>query len=186
VSRATTVVVPVTATTTLQALTFVGLSNQSGTFSIGGLTAQAPGEVCPGGPATGEACHAGGGVGGTMALTGTMYLYIIPTIVPIPILLGDAGLGLGAGGSTNLPFTADAGAWSTGAGYLGLASGTASTSGMPSPLKLVSPAYTNALGNEISFVASLTLTAVSLPVPEASAALLVGCAGLAALAVRRR
>lgn len=38
----------------------------------------------------------------------------------------------------------------------------------------------------VPFYAQLTLTNVSLPVPEAGAAVLVGCVGLVGLWVRRR
>lgn len=95
VALSDSIIVPVTASTALQSVSITKLSNLSGSFSIGGVTAQAPGEVCSGGPALGEACNAGGGIGGGMGLTGTIRLDIIPDQYP-DIRLQDIRVGQGA------------------------------------------------------------------------------------------
>lgn len=64
--------------------------------------------------------------------------------------------------------------------------GTAPVTIGGSPLNLVSPTFWNFLGYDTTFVTGLTLAAVSLPVPEASAALRVGCVGLGLVLGRGR
>jgi len=184
VSLGYNILLPVTGTTAINTLFLSRLSNLAGTFSVGGVAAKAPGEVCPGGPALGEACHLGGRVGGTMGLTGTFHLVLFPDVVP-RINLYDVRFGRG-GGSTNVPFSVDAAAWSSGTGVVGLPAGTFARAGGGTPLQLVAPAYAQLGSYSFPMIATLTLTAVSLPVPEASAALLVGCVGLALVLWRRR
>jgi len=182
------IVIPVTSTTSLggdigRHPALFELSNLAATFSIGGVTNQLPAEVCAGGPAPGEACNVGGGVGGMMGLTGRMRLADYE-IFSVPVGFGT--LLIGEGGSTNVWFgEIDAAAWSTGTGLVGRSAGSQGWAGAGSPLSLVSPVFVRLLGLEYPIVTRLTLTAVSLPVPEASVGLLIGSVGLA-LAVWKR
>jgi len=176
VSLGQRLVVPVTSSTIFGVvpLTARTLSNLSGTFSLGGVTAQAPAEVCGAGPAVGEACNAGGGIGGTMRLDGTIFWPYGIVVIPLAPL---GNLPLGEGGSTNIPFTADGAAWSTGGGVARGPERTTTRVGSGSPFNLVTPVYVDALGNQGFIWASLVLTAVSLPIPEPGLlALVAGCA----------
>ena len=94
--------IPVTGTTAVNSLVATGIGNLAGTFSLGGVTGQNPSEVCPGGgPAAGQACNVGGGVGGVMALAGFIHVHVIPHVVVIPVSL--FGMLIGQGGSTSHP-----------------------------------------------------------------------------------
>jgi len=192
VALGSAIIVPVTATTVINTLSITKLSNLSGTFSIGGVTAQLPSEVCPaGGPVAndsgGAACNVGGSIGGVMALTGTLFVNIIPNIVVIPVNLNSALIG--QGGSTNQPFMIDAAAWTTGVGLVNTGVNTVAQTASHFPyvgLQLVSPTFVSALGNLLPIFVSLTISNPALPVPEPAAWLLVGAAGIGLVALRRR
>ena len=162
------------------------ISNQAGTFSVGGVTAQGPGERCQGGPTAGTACNAGGGVGGIMGLSGFLNFRSRTVIGAIPLDL-NAGL-LGQGGATPVPFTIDAALFSTGVGALNTGVNVLTTAGSRGQLTLVSPTYVSAVGNLLPVFTSITFTNVSLPVPEPANLVLVGVglAVTAVLSLRRR
>lgn len=183
VSLSTSVVVPVTSSTAIASISASHLSNLTGTFSLGG--AALAGETCP--PAPDSACVNGGGLGGVMALTGTVFVAIIPDIVVIPVNLNEGGFG--QGGSTTSPFTYDAAPWTTGTAQVRTASGTFLLSGnSTAQLGLVTPAYVSALGNVSPIFLTFDLESLVIG-PEPGTGLLLltaGAAGLAAVRRRRR
>ncbi len=185
VSLPAPVVVPVTSTTAINSIAAMTISNQAGTFSAGGVTVHAPGEVCGGGVAPGIACNTGGGVGGAMGLDGFVNVFT-PVIVPIPVDLNAAQLG--QGGATASPFTIDAAVFSTGVGAVNSGTNIVTLAGASGPLTLVSPTFVSVLGNQFPIFTTITFTNVSLPVPEPGSllAMATGFAGLLLLASRRK
>jgi hypothetical protein len=177
------VVVPVTATTAITSLSAKVISNQAGTLSLGGATAQLPGEICPSGL---PSCNAGGAIGGAMGLTGAVNVVLVPMVVVIPVDLNAALVG--QGGSTNVPFIFDAAAWTSGTAIVTTPNGTVVTFGTGSiggsSVTFVTPTYVSALGNLLPLFTTLTLSFV----PEPGTLLLLGAgvAGLVVIGRRRR
>jgi hypothetical protein len=183
VALGTTLVIPVTASTAIAQLKVSKLSNLTGVFSPGKALADAPGETCP--AASGQACVTGGGIGGAMALTGTIFVSVIPGVVVIPVNVNGAKVG--QGGSTTSPFTFDAAPWTTGVASVNTGVNAAVTSGTGSPFTLVTPTFVLALGNLLPLFTALTLDNVAIGVPEPGTLLLLGAgvAGLVAFGRRR-
>lgn len=152
--------VPTTGITLISDLILTrNVRNLQGTLSHRGVTKQLPGEVCPGTghPDIGEACVEGRGLGGRLALSGVMRVVIVPMAVTVPVELDR--LRIGQGGSTNIPLTYDAAAWTTGQGLVFSGSETAVVaSGERIPITLVSPVFVNALGIRLPVVGTLRLT----------------------------
>lgn len=188
VSQVGSLTIPVTATTSVASLVATGIANLSGTFSLGGVTAQAPGEVCPGGgPGAGTACNAGGGVGGVMALTGFIDVHVIPHIVVIPTSLNHFLIGQGGTKGPPFAFEIDAAAWSTGSGLVNTGSGVLAHAPDFSSLTLVSPTFVHTLGVILlPTFATLKFSSLFVPEPAASVTIVAGLAGLALLARARR
>jgi len=188
VSQVGSLTIAVTATSAVNSLVAVGITNLSGTFSLGGVTGQAAGEVCGAGPANGTACNVGGGIGGVMALGGVINVHVIPNVVVIPVSL--TGALIGQGGSTSAPFTINAAAWTTGTGLVNANGVVGGLAGSNSPLTLVTPTFVLALGNLLPIFSIFTMNDVSLVgvVPEPGSMLLIGAgiAGLALLGSRRK
>lgn len=165
-----------------------GVSNLAATFRAGGVTTQVPSELCPatGNPPVGGACNAGGGIGGHLALSGSLLVFLDGLHPIIPVNLNAALIG--QGGSTNVPITFDAAAWSTGTGLITGASGTYRTSvGGVGPLSLVTPVFVNVdslVYHVPSFFMRLTLTNV--PEPSAAALIAIGILGLALVVPRAK
>lgn len=190
VSLGSAIVVPVTGSTAINSLSITKLSNLSATFSLGGVTAQAPGEVCPGGiapagPLGGLACNVGGNLGGLMGLTGTLAVNVVPTIVVIPIHLSG---NLGLGGSTNSPFYFDSAGWTSGTGLVNTGVTTVSAHGTStaSGFQLVSPLFVSACGNVLPIFASFTASSLAaVPEPAYWALVWFGLLGIVVLTRRR-
>jgi hypothetical protein len=179
--------IPVTSSSAVDSVSLVGFANLSGLFSVGGVTAQAPGEVCPGGMAASEvACNVGGAVGGIMGLTGTINVNVIPNIVVIPIKLSDTHIG--EGGAFNAPFSFDAAAWTTGTGLLNTGVNTAAISGFgtSSGFQLVSPLFVAACGNLLPIFTTFSITGLTaVPEPAIWISVWLGLAGIVALTRKR-
>lgn len=177
--------VPVTGASAVQSLVITKLSNLSATFSLGGVTAQSPAEVCPGGgPALDVACNAGAGIGGAMALTGTVFVHVVPHIVVVPVNLNAARVGQGGVGAG--AFVTEAALWSTGVGLVNTGNNVVAGNVATSPLTLVSPTFILALGNLLPVFASLILTNIAVPEAGPSLLLVVAAASGAILAGRPR
>jgi len=165
-----------------------GIRNLAGTVSLGGITAQAAGEVCAS-PGMNEACVSGGGVGGILPLAGQVTANIGGILAPVNL----QDLNIGAGGSINAGlFTGDAAPFTTGTGLAATANNMAvtSTQGSGNPLTLVTPVFLGVplFGTALALFAQFELTNLTVgAVPEPGTLLLLasGVAGLA-LAGRRR
>jgi hypothetical protein len=174
--------IPVTSTTAIDSLVASGIANQAGTFQVGGATTQAPGEVC-GAPLSGEACVAGGGLGGLMGLSGALNVVVIPSLVIFPFDLDAARVGRGGSAGTTVGYIADGAPWTTGTARVGVytasgAPGALSTAGGSGPgsLTLVTTTFISACGNTLPLVGRFTLTSV--PEPAMLALVVLGAAGL--------
>jgi hypothetical protein len=88
ITLATSIVIPVTASTAFASLTAQTLGNQAGAFSIGGAgngvpTTELP---CPPTPlASGLACVGQAGLGGVMGLSGTVNVWAGPVAIPVQL-----------------------------------------------------------------------------------------------------
>ena len=174
--------VPVTATTAVNSLVATNIANLTGTFAPGGVTSQAPAEVCLA-PAPGRACVSGGGIGGVMHIAGLVNVHVIAHIVVIPVNL--LTVNLGASGSSNTPYTFDGAPWTTGTVKIDHAGTTFSVMGSSATgsLTLVSGSYLLTCGNLLPITASFTLTPL-VPEPAALVLIAIGTAGL--IVLRRR
>jgi MYXO-CTERM domain-containing protein len=188
-------------TTAIASVSATRLSPLAGTFSIGGAAGIAAESPCPsGGPAAGVACVGQSGFGGALGVTGTYNLVIVAGAVTIPLNLGDARMGLG-GPASPAYFSADAAPWTVGTARIGLSTyggGTTTTqrSGAigADTLSLVSPTRITSYGLVVPVFAELEVTftdGLGVPdfvasVPEPAAPAMLGAAGLALLAARRR
>jgi hypothetical protein len=103
------IVISVTSTTAIAAVSATGLSNLAGLFSIGGgAVTTPPTEVpCPATMPTGLGCVTAGAsnLGGQMGLGGTVYAVVVPALVTVPVPMSQAGIGVG--GFVRLPDTAN-------------------------------------------------------------------------------
>ena len=197
VTQGDPIVVPVTGSTAIQSITAVNIANLAGTFSVGGLTAQLPAEVCAAAPA-GEGCNEGGGVGGAMGITGSVIVQVIAMVVEIPVNLNGAGVG--QGGEVLTPFTFDNGGWTTGLAFVRtndpaaeptpsaqfvFAGGEALTADGGPGVSLVTATFLSALGNILPVIGRLI---VPVPAPEPGAVLQIvaGAGGLLLVGFLRR
>jgi len=179
---------PVTGVASVESIRASGLGNLSGTFSLGGITAQLPDEVCAS-AATGQACNSGGGIGGAMGLQGSVFISVVPGVVVLTFDLMTGGIGQGV--EKSVPWSFDNGGFTTGEAFLNAGtttygSGQTTVSGGTVPgnrLSLVTPSVVYAGGNVFPMVTTLTV-----PIPEPSTLLLLGLGvgGLAAAFRRRR
>jgi hypothetical protein len=177
--------VPVTATTAVGSLVALGIANLAGTFAPGGVTSQAPGEVCLA-PMSAQACVSGGGLGGVMALTGVIAIHVIPHIAVIPVSVN--AVNVGEGGSASQPFTIDGAPWTTGTVKIDQSAApdvTTMGSVGTGSLALVSGSYVLVCGNLLPITARLTLTGL-VPEPAGLALIAIGVAGLIGLARKPR
>jgi hypothetical protein len=190
VAQTAPIVIAVTGATAIQSVSASGIANQAGTFSLGGITAQLPGEVCAS-AAPGQACNSGGGVGGAMGLTGTVNVSVIPGVVVIPVNLDTAGIG--QGGAVSAPFTFDNAGFTTGQAFVrttnaaaGSQQFTVTGSNAGGTISLVTPTFLSALGNVLPVTTTLTLIGPSVPEPGTILLLASGLAGLAMVGRRRQ
>jgi hypothetical protein len=191
VSQTGTMTIPVTSTTAIDSLKAVGFANLAASLAMGGATTQVAGEVCTS-PASGEACVAGGGLGGLMGIAGVLNVVVVPNVVTVPIDFGQIGFGLG--GSTATGVYADNAVWTTRTAFVNAGATTLN----PTPtqtrqgsttvgggINLVTATYLNCCGNTFPVFATLSLTP-AVPEPATAALIVAGVGGLAALARRRR
>jgi len=194
---ATGITIPVTGTTAIQSLTAVGIGNQAGTFSPGGVTGQAPGEICGATPRPlGTACDLGGGIGGAMGLVGTIFVRVNAFVI-IPVNLSTALIGQGGPFITpGASISGDAGVWTTGTAVVVATTDTPSatgvstsftTQGTNSPLTLVTPSFVNAFTGLAFLPLFTTFTLDNITIPEPGTLLLLasGVAGLTLVGRRR-
>jgi hypothetical protein len=186
VSHGTPITVPVTSTTSIDSLRAVGISNLAASLAAGGATTQIAGEVCAT-PAAGEACVAGGGIGGPMGITGVLEVVVLPSVVTVPIDLGLFYFGLG-GSAAATTYSGDAGVWTTGTAFvnLGTTGGIPSRQGGTTPsgaINLVAGQFVFSGGNSLALFGTLSLAPV---VPEPSTAVLLASAAGGLVALRRR
>ena len=154
------IIIPLSGPTAIGSLTATGIQNLTGTFQFGGVTSQAPSEICPTPLVEGEACNVGGSLGGQLGIVGTINVHIIPNIVVIPLKLGEMKIGIGGVASGN--FTTDPAAWTLGQGKVRLPPPTFTYSAFQTTytysgalaagaetISLVSPTRIQALGNQL-------------------------------------
>lgn len=199
---ATPLVIPVTSTTAIASVTATVISNQGGTFSMGGAGG-ATAVGCPPG-AAGSVCINGGGLGGVMGLTGVLNVIGFLPFLVFPISLDAAGFGQGGQTTAGLFFFAAA-PWTTGTGAISVpvTSPVTTTTLVPlsggfstvaSTITLVSPTYVSALGFNLPALSAFTISFTdglgmpSFMVPEPGTFLLLGSGvlGLAFFGRRRR
>jgi hypothetical protein len=200
IAQTAPITVPVTSTNVIASISATGVRNQAGTFALGGATTQVAGELCPGGgPAKGSACVAGGGVGGTMGLSGVLGFAVVPNVAVYPMTLSVIQLGLG-GSASPVIGPADGAPWTLGVGQVAYTSNftatnntgtsvaftTGSGSVAAGYVSLVTPSYVNLVGRAVPVLTRLELT-FSVPEPGTVALWATGLSGLTALSrVRRR
>ncbi|MGH0033788.1 MAG: thrombospondin type 3 repeat-containing protein [Myxococcota bacterium] len=143
------VTIPVTATTSVASITMTRLGNAAATFGLGRVAATVPSELCPTAPPTSPtACVVGDGLGGRMALSGTLAIHIIANIVVIPVNLDAARIG--QSGTASSPFTIDAAPWTLGTGRILSDGVTFEPRGTTNPgagsMRMVTPTFMLALG----------------------------------------
>jgi hypothetical protein len=164
-----------------------GIANLAGSFAPGGVTSQAPLEVCLA-PSAEEACASGDGLGGVMALTGRIAYHVIPHIVVVNLDLND--LLIGQGGGTNVPLIADGAPWTTGTVRIGPpsfgGSGLSTTGSVGTgSLTLVAGSFVCCpVGDFRPITARLTLTPL-VPEPTGLALIFGGALGLLGILRRR-
>lgn len=133
----TSIVIPVTATSAIASVIGTGIGNLTGTFSIGGATAQlVAGEaLCPATVPASIGCVVGGGLGGNMSLQGTM-VAAINALVKVPVQLSAAPIGAGGGLVTVPPVTGfqfEGAPWTQGVGKVGYLSTSTTTTSVAIP-----------------------------------------------------
>jgi hypothetical protein len=189
----------VNGTTAFSEVRVEELTNLTGTFAVGGAGGHAGEPPCPLGSS--GACVAQTGFGGTMALLGTYFASVVPTVIVFPVPLSAFGqpgtLSIASG-----QLVADGAPWTVGTARItepattydsGFSTARQGSVGSQS-FRLVTPTFVTALGNRLPFFASLTVEFtdglgvpgfVSATVPEPAAGLLwLGAAALG-LAVTR-
>jgi hypothetical protein len=190
VSQTATMTIPVTSTTAIDSIKAVGFANLAASLAVGGATTQVAGEVCTA-PASGEACVAGGGLGGPMGIAGVLNVIVVPNVVTLPIDFGQFGFGLG--GNTATAVYADNAVWTTRTASVNAGATTLNPTPTEShqgsttvggTINLVTGTYLNCCGNTFPVFATLSLAPV-VPEPSTVALIVAGAGGIAVLARRR-